>query len=214
MSTYSRESPSPRYRELIDLYRRMHSEGEPNLEMPPERTFAGQSLGKHIHRIKAIVDVLGSRSLLDYGSGKGRQYGSIPVGLPDGREFPDVRSYWGVTQISCYDPGYEPLSRLPREIFDGVICTDVLEHCPEADMEWIITEIFSFAREFVYLNIACYPALKQLPNGENAHCTIKPPEWWKACLDSALKEMPGLRYFAMVETQDAGKNRSTFLRGK
>jgi len=30
----------------------------------------------------------------------------------------------------------------------------------------------------VYANIASYPAQKTLPNGENAHCTIRPAEWW------------------------------------
>jgi len=192
----------------------MHREGEPNLGMPPEQTFAGQSLGKHVHQIKIIIDVLGSRSLLDYGSGKARQYVSVPVRLPDGKEFPDIRSYWGVVQLTCYDPAYEPLSRLPQGVFDGVICTDVLEHCPEEDIDWIIAEIFSFAREFVYLNVACYPAKKTLPNGENAHCTIKPPEWWKRYFDNALEDHPGLRYFALVETQDGDKIRSTFVRGK
>lgn len=214
MSIYSRHNPSPRYRELVELYRVMHREGEPNLGMPPEKTFAGQSLTRHIHQIKTIVDILGSRRLLDYGSGKARQYDSVPVRLPNGKEFPGIKRYWGVEQITCYDPAYEPLAQLPQEVFDGVICTDVLEHCPEEDVEWIISEIFSFAREFVYLNVACYPAKKHLPNGENAHCTIKPPEWWKLYFDTALKERPGLRYFAMVETQDAGKIRSTLMRGK
>ena len=44
--------------------------------------------------------------------------------------------------ITCYDPGYEPHSRLPQGKFDGVLCTDVLEHCPQDDLEWIVGELF------------------------------------------------------------------------
>lgn len=55
-----------------------------------------------------------------------------------------------------------------------MICTDVLEHCPEEDIPWIVDELFAFARKFVYANIACFPARKQLPSGGNAHCTVKP----------------------------------------
>jgi len=40
MAIYNRENPSPRFRELLDLYRHMHSEGEPSLGVPPDQTFA------------------------------------------------------------------------------------------------------------------------------------------------------------------------------
>jgi hypothetical protein len=47
-----------------------------------------------------------------------------------------------------------------------------------------------------------YPAKKLLPNGENAHCTIEPPEWWKAHFDRALGQRPGLRYYAVFYVPD------------
>ena len=100
----------------------------------------------------------------------------------------------GVDRIVCYDPGYPPFSTLPTEKFDAVICTDVMEHCPEDDLPWILDEIFGFARHFVYGNIASYEALKRLPNGENAHCTVQPPEWWQALLQVVHARHPHLRY--------------------
>ena len=100
---------------------------------------------------------------------------------------------------------------MPRARFDGVISTDVLEHCPAEDIPWIIDEIFSFADEFVYLNVACYPAKKLLPNGENAHCTIEPPEWWKAHFDRALGQRPGLRYYAVFYVPDPQPNGSSAM---
>jgi len=175
--SYSREHPSPRYQELVALYRRLHEEGIPELGKAPEATFPGESLRPHLGHIKRLIERTGARTLLDYGAGKGLQYQPMPLDR-GGRIWPDVQSYWGVEQIYCYDPAYEPLSHLPAWTFDGVICTDVLEHCPEEDVDWILAEIFAYARRFVYANIASYPAQKTLPNGENAHCTIRPAEWW------------------------------------
>ena len=68
-----------------------------------------------------------------------------------------------------------------------MICTDVLEHCPEDDVPWIVDELFGYANMFVFANVACYPAHKVLPNGENAHCTIQPPEWWERLFGDTAK---------------------------
>jgi hypothetical protein len=78
---------------------------------------------------------------------------------------------------SAYDPGYEPFSQLRAGQFDGVICIDVLEHITESDLSWVIDELFAHAHRFVFATIACYPAKKHLPNGQNAHCTVRPPLW-------------------------------------
>jgi len=96
-----------------------------------------------------------------------------------------MQEYWGVESIRCYDPGHPPFSVLPEGGFDAVICTDVLEHCPEEDLPWIVGELFGYARRFVFANVACYPAAKTLPNGENAHCTIRPVAFWRALFDRA-----------------------------
>ena len=63
-----------------------------------------------------------------------------------------VNDYWGV-KVTRYDPGLAAFSQLPPGQFDGVICTDVLEHCPEDDLPWIVNELFSFSRRFVYGSI-------------------------------------------------------------
>jgi hypothetical protein len=36
----------------------------------------------------------------------------------------------------------------------------------------------------VYLNVACFPARKTLPNGDNAHATVRPPQWWSDLMAS------------------------------
>lgn len=191
MATYSRANPSARYRELVQLYARMHVEGETRLGIPPEKTFPGQSLFAHVERIKRLIEVTNARTILDYGAGKGLQYRPQKL-VVGGRHVADgVAEYWDVDEVHCYDPGYAPHSARPDGVFDGVVCTDVLEHCPEEDVPWILGDIFGYAKSFVYLNVACYPARKTLPNGENAHVTVRPPEWWREKVQAAAR--PGLR---------------------
>ncbi|HEX6111833.1 MAG TPA: class I SAM-dependent methyltransferase [Geminicoccaceae bacterium] len=191
---YSREEPGPRYRKLTELYRRMHVEGDRTIGMPSEQTFAGGSVLRHVPEIKKLIDETGAQTLLDYGAGKGHQYAWRDVELPNGSRVESLTAYWGVTGIALYDPGYEPLTSMPSGTFDGVICTDVLEHCPAEDIPWIIDELFGFACRFVYVTIAAYDAIKTLPNGENAHCTVRPPDWWRGVCSTASHI--GIRGFA------------------
>jgi len=214
-ATYSRMSPSPRYCELLDQYRRMHVEGELHQQIPAAQTFSGQSLPRHGVAIKSLIDKFHARNVLDYGCGKGVQYTSVRVKLPDGREFGSIPAYWGVEAVVCYDPGYEPFNRLPQTKCDGVICTDVLEHCPEDDMPWIVEELFAFARYFVFANVACYPAKKRLANGENAHCTIRSEAWWRELITAVADRHPNVRYFFSLDrlapTADGGSKLETAL---
>lgn len=118
--------------------------------------------------------------------------------MPDGQKFNSVPAFWG-THITCYDPGYAPHCDLPTRTFDGVVCTDCLEHCPEEDLTWIVGELFSFARRFVYTTVACFLASKHLANGENAHCTVKPPEWWEVLIRKVAAQSPQVRFVVIFD---------------
>ena len=163
--TFTRSNPSPRYAALISAYRTLHTNGEQFLGIPPEKTFPGQSLLPQVDRIKEHILRTGACTVLDYGSGKGQQYLPMSVRQASGKEWPSIQAYWGVESVTCYDPSYEPFSQLPEGQFDGVISTDVLEHCPEEDIPWILDELFRYSRRFVFANVACYPAKKRLPSG-------------------------------------------------
>jgi hypothetical protein len=202
---YSRENPSARYRELIRMYQDMHVHGERFKGVAAQDTFDGRSLRKEVVRIKRLIDQTGALTILDYGSGKGGEYEPRPLVIKGQGEWDSVIDYWGIDEVTCYDPAYAPYSTLPSGRFDGVVCTDVLEHCPEEDIDWIVPEIFSFAERFVYLAVACYPAKKRLPNGENAHCTIQPPEWWRGVLLRAASERPGVVWETWLEPEEGGK---------
>jgi len=209
---YSRSAPSPRYRRLLQQYEHMHLHGEAHLGIPPERTFPGQSLPPEAPRIKKLIKHTGARTILDYGAGKGLQY--LPARISDEQEhveYPDIRSFWGVDDIRCYDPAYQPFTQLPKGKFDGVICTDVLEHCPEEDIPWILDELFGYAEKFVYANVACFPAEKRLPSGGNAHCTVKPVRWWEAQLERAARAKAHLRYEFRLAYMKGGELKERLL---
>ena len=208
---HSRANPSSRYLALQTMYRQMHLEGEQFLGTPAEATFPGYSLDAHIGRIKELIERTGAQVVLDYGSGKGRQYQTRVVKDGSGGQWPSVLDYWDLDEIVCYDPCYEPYSRLPEGKFDGVISTDVLEHCPEQDIPWIIDEIFGYATRFVFANVACYPAQKKLPSGENAHCTIQPIEWWQNLVRETAARHPGVTWEFWVQFEvdsPSGKHKS------
>ena len=69
---FTRASPSPRYRRLLEQYRLMHVNGETHLGIPPEQTFPGMSLPKEAPHIKRLIKQTGASTLLDYGCGKGQ----------------------------------------------------------------------------------------------------------------------------------------------
>lgn len=196
---YSRANPSNRYQDLINLYRNLHEGGEPQSGLSAEKTFPGLSLLHHTKRIKQVIKATKAKNILDYGSGKGQQYTQnfVRPGFEDGSR--TILDYWDVKNIDCYDPAYKPFSTLPTGKYEGVISTDMLEHCPEEDIPWVFDEIFGYAERFVYVNIACYPAEKNLPNGENAHITIYPKEWWIDLINKTSARYPDVIWETWIQ---------------
>ena len=206
---------SDRFHQLIELYKAMHESGEVSTALAAENTFPGESLLPHADNLKALFERYSVVSCLDYGSGKGRQYTTPLVDKRSrGKHYQGLREYWNL-DVHCYDPAYAPFVELPDGPFDAVLCTDVLEHCAEQDIEWIIADLFAHARKFVYASIACYPAQKRLPNGENAHVTVKDAQWWKAKIEKAATVFPQVDYAFLCEYQekDRGQGVATHARG-
>ena len=192
--SFSRASPSPRYLELQGLYRQLHGEGEKFQGLKPEQTYPGISLLPHLSDIKAMVEAFGARTILDYGCGKGTAYSMSGIEVKGFGKIDNVLDYWDVDSVHCYDPCYQPYSRVPQERFDGVVSTDVLEHCPEEDLSWIVGEIFGYAERFVFASVACYPAKSRLPTGENAHCTVRSAQWWEELFARAATSHPAIAW--------------------
>jgi hypothetical protein len=152
----------------------MHSKIDLYKQLPP---FPGNSLTPHLDNIKKLIKSTKSKTALDYGCGNALHYIKDKIHLS-----------WGLDKMGLYDPAILKWDCLPGDNFDCVICTDVLEHVPEREINKTLEEIFTLSNKCVYLNIAMYPARQILPNGENAHCTLKPKQWWRYRIAETIKE--------------------------
>jgi hypothetical protein len=154
---------------LVREYREMHEKGH----------FQGFTTTLFQEQIADMVRQHDAKTLLDYGSGKGHQYLVLRV-----------QDSWGGILPVCYDPGIPGMDILPNGKFDGVICTDVLEHIPEPEIDWNLWRLFSYAKGFLLLTVCCRPAKKLLPNGENCHITVQPMEWWLDKVQKTAENFP------------------------
>jgi len=189
---FSRLNPSPRYRQLIEIYSGMH-QAKPKI-------FSGGRLRGHLPAIRELVQTTGAESLLDYGSGKGSLYDQRGLSLKGVGTIPSVKEFLGVREIRPYDPCVPQFAAFPAGLqFDGVISTDVLEHIPSADLPWVVEEMFWLSRKFVFAVVASFPARKQLPSGENAHETQKPYWWWRRTIREVAGRHSGIVYHFRIE---------------
>jgi len=206
---FTKEHPSRRFGEMLEQYRLMHNQGVSNLGLAADETFDGHTLRKHESAVARLIAETGAKTILDYGSGKATSYDPYPGEAALSRV--KAHGAWPGVKVTCYDPGFEPYAAPYEGKFDGVISTDVLEHIPDDDIGWVLDEMFAAAGKFVYAVAACYPARKILPNGENAHCTLQEPVWWRLQMEMASRRHPGVRWvLCTVEKTGLGKKRRLF----
>jgi hypothetical protein len=113
-------------------------------------------------KISDFMAETGSKTLLDYGCGKGEMGKYIPT--------------------YSYDPCVAEFSRRPEGTFDMVACCDVLEHIEPDLLINVLTDIRDYADKAVYLVISNRPAAKTLADGRNAHLIVQPTKWWAELL--------------------------------
>ena len=88
----------------------------------------------------------------------------------------------------------EPARELEQKVnSDAVVCIDVPEHIFIGDVANMLGELFSLAQKQLIINLACYKAAALLPNGENAHITIRSPHWWKGAIDILSSNYPDVQ---------------------
>lgn len=119
----------------------------------------GTSGQKHCEPLQAFCQKLNTKDVLDYGCGKA----TLQKGLP----FP----------IQNYDPCVDEYSKRPVPA-DIVVCTDVLEHIEPECIKEVMDDLRSLTKQLLFVNVACRPAKKTLPDGRNAHIIQESPNWW------------------------------------
>lgn len=125
----------------------------------------------YLRNLKPMYRIINSyinfdcKSFLDFGCGEGNL----------GNLFEKYNNYI----IYKYDPAIEKYSYLKENLkVDLVANCDVMEHIPEDEIDNIFLKISKISKN-VFFNIHLDKAEKILSNGENAHCTIKPKNWWQ-----------------------------------
>ncbi|MDR1168421.1 MAG: class I SAM-dependent methyltransferase [Heliobacteriaceae bacterium] len=129
-----------------------------------ENNYYGASSLRYLDYVCMIIDYLKPKVVLDFGCGKAALIKELT------QRYPTIEFYG-------YDPAIPGRNILPIEKADLVVNTDVLEHIPEDALPEVIAKIASISdNAFFVLHHAL--ARQILPNGQNAHCTVKPPQWY------------------------------------
>jgi hypothetical protein len=187
--------PSKEYYELIDAYKIIHQE---------EGKFRGISLTPLVPTLVNLTKENNCKTLLDYGCGKAIPYDKDKcneMGLKN-----TVQELCNIKEFYLYDPAYEKYSTLPDKKYDIVICTDVLEHIAEQDINYVLTKILSYSNKIVFLNISCQPALKHFKQGnlkgKNLHISVFEPSWWAHKIGKVWNKFNHLKIYTLCETKE------------
>ncbi|MDA0331846.1 MAG: hypothetical protein O3C30_01615 [Proteobacteria bacterium] len=175
---------SPKGQKLVEMYTDMVDKGYKKVDGTYEaNVYNDFELKKIRGSIKERFKIHRIKTVLDYGCG-GSDWSSSGF-----NEDQSAFDFFELDRVYRYEPAR---SIDERTMVDAVICFDVLEHIFVSDVANVIRDIFSCAEKLVVPNVACYPANATLPNGENAHVTIRNPEWWKGVVDTISVEFPNV----------------------
>jgi len=133
-------------------------------------------------------------TVLDYGGG-GSDWNASNF---DDTNAMSAKQFFNVASV-C---NFEPARGLKQKIIsDAVVCMDVLEHIFIEDIPNVLGELFSLATKLLVVNVACYKAAALLPNGDNAHITVRSPDWWKGAIDIVSANYPNVQVLLICSTQ-------------
>lgn len=193
---------SKKGQELLDMYARMATEGYERVDKQRVDTaFSDFELRPYRPQVLSIFNQHSISTVLDYGCG-GSDWG---VSGFDEESNKSAIEYFNLRHAYRYEPARDLDERRP---VDCVISFDVLEHIFISDVPSVLRDMFSYASKLIVLNVACYPAAARLPNGENAHITVRPPAWWKGMVDSISVEYPAISVFLICSS--GWRNSSAF----
>ena len=187
--------PSEDYYELLDSYKELHKE---------EGKFRGISLVPLVPTLINVIKENNSKTLLDYGCGKAIPYSkkeckSIGLKKP-------VQELCNLDSFALYDPAYPKYNKLTKKKYDIVVCTDVMEHIAEQDIDWVLKDILSHSKKTVFLNISCQPALKHFKEGkfkgQNVHVSVFHGTWWSDKVKNIWNDFQRLKIYMICVGKD------------
>lgn len=126
------------------------------------------------------------KSILDAGCGSGKLMQKLITEYAD--EF-DVHGF--DISVNCLDPFFDDLKQEilsvgclwnPEDLqkkYDGVICTDVMEHIPTDRVPAVLRNLQNCTRNLGYFSVALFPdGYGKILVNEPLHLTVESPEWW------------------------------------
>ena len=184
---------SAKGKKLIKMYEIMANQGYARVDgVVVTDAFSDFEIRFYREFIKPILLDYGIESILDYGAG-----GSDWEKANFDENGQSAKSYFNLQDVYKYEPARNVDQ---RQCVDCVVCFDVLEHIYIYDIKRIICDLFRYAKKIVIINVACYSAAAKLPNGENAHVTVRDPHWWKGVLDSISIDYPDVSILLLCST--------------
>lgn len=141
----------------------------------------GNTSVKNLRFLRPEIMVKRPASILDYGCGQSRMIHALRLDYD--------------AELFRYDPAIPDYGKKPGKVVDLLINIDVLEHIPESKLDEVIADMRACCRDAIII-VDTVPAAKTLPNGENAHCTLYPGDWWRDRLArhfGPLEPFPTLR---------------------
>lgn len=145
---------SDEYQELLQQYRQQR----------PDWGNTGYMIADEIYQLMIDCHYV---SILDYGCGDGSLKRAILQNPP-----PDLLYF------DEYDPGVEGKEICPDNLYDLVVCKDVLEHVEPEYLDNVLVHLARLTGKMLWCKIAYIPSPAVLPDGQNAHrCLLTPYEW-------------------------------------
>ena len=176
---------------LIKLYESMVTEGYYRQDgSKVENTYNDFELRKFRNVCKEHISHPSIKTVLDYGGG-GSDWDAKGFEPSNGAS---AKQFFDVNAVTTFEPAR---NLMDKKRSDCVVCMDVLEHIFLTDISNLVDELFSLTKKLLVINVACYKAAALLPNGENAHITVRSPDWWKGVIDVAAIKHPKVKVLLM-----------------
>lgn len=153
--------------QLIEQYAEIHA----------SRVYGATSV-KNLRFLRPEIRLRRPRSILDYGCGQSRLLEILDLGYP--------------VELNRYDPAIPDFAEKPAVTVDLLINIDVLEHIEEPDLDAVLAEMRAACRDAIII-VDTSPASAVLPDGRNAHVTLRPPEWWRDRLSAVFGDLEPVR---------------------
>ncbi|MGQ4808286.1 hypothetical protein NKDENANG_01667 [Candidatus Entotheonellaceae bacterium PAL068K] len=178
--------PSAQYRALRAQFHRDQAQIPATPRRPPTLP------SDHLVGLQELSTAVQAQTLLEYGLGVG-----AAACLAEGSH-----DRLGLT-VTRYDRASPPSAAPPCGRFDGVICTQGWEVVPDADVPWVLGEIFGYATRFVYIVIAQAPLTNPLPDGSRPPVRRRTPTWWDRHIAAAAACHPKIHWKLEVQSRTA-----------